>query len=145
MSYMSGESGSDEGLIIFDKRNNMPEYKGTTYELVKGGAPFDTDGLPVLNDSGGIKNDGGKIRPTLLIKSMPRAVKELLEVLEGGAREYGADNWKLVESERYDDAVLRHLIFGYFAGEKFDQKTGKHHLAHAVANLMFLLEKELSE
>lgn len=100
-------------------------------------------GGKVVNNAGGVKNDGGKVRPTLLVKSMPKAVKEVMEVLQHGADKYGADNWKLVENERYDDALLRHLLLGYFSGERKDPDSGKSHLAHVACCVLFLLEKEL--
>lgn len=95
------------------------------------------------NALGGIKFDSGKVRPTLLIKSMPEALNQVLEVLEKGARKYAPDNWKLVEPERYHDAMLRH-IFQYFSGEKLDKETGNSHLAHAVCCALFLMELENS-
>lgn len=70
--------------------------------------------IRVSNSSGGVKNDGNKLRPGLLFKSMPKAVLEVIKVLDAGATEYGANNWKLVEDERYHEALLRHVILGYF-------------------------------
>ena len=99
--------------------------------------------IRVSNSSGGVKNDGNKLRPGLLFKSMPKAVLEVIKVLDAGATEYGANNWKLVEDERYHEALLRHVILGYFQGEQYDAKSKLHHLAHAVCCSMFLLEKEL--
>ena len=102
------------------------------------------DGDRRVNTKGGVKNDGGKLQPTLLLKSMPRAVKQVIEVLQHGADKYGADNWKLVENNRYDDAMLRHLVFGYLSGEKVDPDSGKQHLAHIICCALFLLDNELS-
>lgn len=93
------------------------------------------------NAEGGIKFDSKKARPTLLLKSMPNAVQEVIDVLELGARKYAPDNWKKVENERYHDAMLRHVL-SYLAGETHDPETSKHHLAHAVCNMLFLIEKE---
>lgn len=99
----------------------------------------------VQNELGGVKADGGKVRPTLLLKSMPNAIKEILEVLEIGAKKYSEDNWKKVEKSRYEDAVLRHLVLQYLAGEKLDNETKKHHLAHAACCILFMLELELTD
>lgn len=93
------------------------------------------------NSQGGIKFDSKKARPTLLLKSMPQSVQEVIDVLELGARKYAPDNWKKVENERYHDAMLRHVL-SYLAGEINDPETSKHHLAHAVCNMLFLIEKE---
>lgn len=95
----------------------------------------------VVNQNGGMKYDGQKIQPTLLFKSMPYAVKRVIEVLCIGAKKYNADNWKKVENERYHDALLRHAL-AYFSGEKYDEETGKEHLAHLVCCALFLIEKE---
>jgi hypothetical protein len=93
------------------------------------------------NSAGGIKFDSKKARPTLLLKSMPDAVQEVIDVLELGARKYAPDNWKKVENARYHDAMLRHIL-AYLGGETLDQETIKHHLAHAVCNMLFLIQKE---
>jgi hypothetical protein len=94
------------------------------------------------NSEGGIKFDSKKARPTLLLKSMPDAVQEVIDVLELGARKYAPDNWKKVENTRYEDAELRHKL-ARFSGEKYDPETKKYHLAHEICNLMFLLQKEM--
>jgi Domain of unknown function (DUF5664) len=94
------------------------------------------------NSQGGIKFDSKKARPTLLLKSMPDAVQEVIDVLELGARKYAPDNWKKVENARYEDAELRHKL-ARFSGEKYDPETNKYHLAHEICNLMFLLQKEM--
>jgi hypothetical protein len=94
------------------------------------------------NSAGGIKFDSKKARPTLLLKSMPDAVQEVIDVLELGARKYAPDNWKKVENARYEDAELRHKL-ARFSGEKYDPETKKYHLAHEICNLMFLLQKEM--
>lgn len=95
----------------------------------------------VENSQGGVKADGGKVRPTLLFKSMPYAVSQVIEVLEIGARKYSPDNWKKVENARYHDALLRHLL-AYMQGEKLDPETDKEHLVHLVCCALFLIEKE---
>lgn len=124
--YGYGESDNDQHIHYFEERV----------------APYMLDGVQVKNALGGVKNDGGKVRPTLLVKAMPKALKEILEVLEHGAQKYGANNWKLVENERYHDAMLRHII-SYFSGEQHDLDSEKHHLAHTICCALFLLEKEL--
>jgi hypothetical protein len=101
-----------------------------------------SDGL-VVNKDGGMKYDGTKVRPSLLLKSMPDAVAAVIDVLEYGARKYDADNWKKVEHSRYIDASLRHYVMRYLAGEQIDPESGKHHLAHAICCLMFMLQMEL--
>ena len=97
--------------------------------------------IRVTNSEGGVKADGGKAQPRLLMQSMPNAVREICEVLTYGANKYTPDNWKKVEADRYTDALYRHLL-AYHAGELFDSETNKHHLAHAACCILFLLEKQ---
>ena len=87
--------------------------------------------------SEGRKFDAGKPRWSLL---PIRAVQQIIEVLEVGARKYDVDNWKRVPdaSTRYYDALMRH-VHAWRDGEKTDPETGLHHLAHAGCCLLFLL------
>ena len=92
---------------------------------------------PITNQVAGIKFDDEKLRYSLL---PPGTVKQVAEVLEFGARKYAPDNWKHVPNARarYYDAAHRH-IEAWWSGEIRDQETGKHHLAHAVCCLLFLM------
>lgn len=85
----------------------------------------------------GVKHDGGKFRFTLLPWN---AVKEVIDVLEFGAKKYAPDNWKRVDDhrDRYFNATIRHVT-AWYAGEKNDPETGLNHLAHAVCCLLFLI------
>lgn len=85
----------------------------------------------------GTKADAGKRRYSLLPSG---AVEEVVDVLTIGAVKYADDNWKKVPSPRtrYYDAALRHIT-AWFGGEKQDPETKKHHLAHAITCLMFLM------
>lgn len=68
------------------------------------------------------------------------AVKQLVDVLTYGAGKYEPDNWKKVSGlrNRYYSALMRH-INAWWEGERNDQESGLHHLAHAMCNLMFLM------
>lgn len=94
----------------------------------------------------GLKYDTGKPRPSLLIRGMPRALMRVAEVLTFGAQKYEAHSWRSVENgeERYDDAKLRHM-FKDAMGEVDDSESTIEHLAHECCNLLFLLEKKLTE
>jgi hypothetical protein len=125
----------------------MQELSNLSQGLYKDDSTFkvwidEAESIP--NAQGGIKFDSKKARPTLLLKSMPDAVQEVIDVLELGARKYAPDNWKKVENERYHDAMLRHIL-AYLGGETLDQETSRHHLAHAVCNMLFLIQKESDE
>lgn len=83
------------------------------------------------------KYNQGKAKLTLL----PIKAKTLVaHVIAFGADKYGKDNWKLCNDKSiYVDAALRH-IDAFLSGEKHDEESGMDHLAHAVANLMFVME-----
>lgn len=89
----------------------------------------------------GRKYDGGKLRydlvPTL-------ALEEVVKVITKGASKYDDDNWKNVPEgrRRYYAASLRH-IQEWKKGNPYDEEMGTHHIANAISNLMFILEKEL--
>lgn len=88
----------------------------------------------------GVKHDAGKLQWSLI---PGRAQVELVRVLTYGAHKYSPEGWREVRPlGRYVDAAHRHLS-AWQMGEREDQESGIHHLAHAVCNLMFLLEIEL--
>jgi hypothetical protein len=89
----------------------------------------------------GIKYDGEKPDYSLIPFE---ALDEIVKVLTYGARKYGRENWHKLENleKRYFAACLRHLS-AYGRGERLDQETGKHHLAHAGCCVLFILWKEL--
>lgn len=91
-----------------------------------------------MNINKGNKNDNNKIRWDLL---PIKPIEEVVEILTQGAKEYGEYNWKKVKpfNERYYAALMRHLV-QWRKGETIDLKSGKKHLAHAICNLIFLLE-----
>lgn len=91
----------------------------------------------------GIKYDAGKLRYDL----MPdRAEKAIVEILTFGANKYGDRNWTRLENidARCFAAARRHLA-AWRGGVDTDSETGLHHLAHAIVNLMFILEKQLEK
>jgi hypothetical protein len=69
-----------------------------------------------------------------------RQVREIVKVLTFGAVKYGPNKWQLVKNaeDRYFAALLRHLD-AWKCGERFDQETGLHHLAHAGCCLLFCM------
>jgi hypothetical protein len=94
-----------------------------------------------VNDQGGMKETSGKLRWTLLPLD---ALKEVVKVLEYGARKYSADNWQKVDKEKYKEALWRHWV-AYNQGEKKDPETGLSHLAHLLCDGLFLLWFDLQE
>lgn len=68
------------------------------------------------------------------------ALNEVADVLSYGKDTYGAWNWtRGARWGRYFAALCRH-IFAWWGGEDRDPATGKSHLAHAMCDLLFLLE-----
>jgi hypothetical protein len=91
--------------------------------------------------SAGRKFDGGKLEYGLL---PPLALEETVKVLTFGAQKYERDNWQKVpdSKRRYFDALQRH-VWAWKQGEKIDNESGIHHLAHAMCCLMFLYEHDV--
>ena len=89
----------------------------------------------------GRKFDGGKLRYDLI---PVLALEETAKVVTKGAEKYDDENWKLVPEgrRRYLAAAIRH-IQEWRKGEIYDEEMGTHHIANAISNLMFILEKEL--
>lgn len=85
------------------------------------------------------KADQGKLQPTLVPVSLIEAVAR---VRMFGTAKYGSpDNWKLVEPQRYREALYRHWL-AYLKGEQCDKESGLPHLYHAACNIAFLIEME---
>lgn len=91
----------------------------------------------------GVKYDNGKPQWSLLPF---KALTQVVEVLTYGAKKYAPDNWKKVPDarRRYIDAGFRHFT-AYASGETHDPETGKHHLAHAICCLLYLVAFDLGE
>lgn len=88
----------------------------------------------------GRKYDGGKLRYDLV---PALALEEVVKVITKGAEKYDPENWKRVPEgrRRYYAAAMRHME-AWRKGEEQDE-IGTHHIANAISNLMFILEKEL--
>ena len=86
------------------------------------------------------KDDGNKSRIDLI---EPEFLLGLGEVLGFGAEKYEENSWQNVENaqNRYYAAAMRHLL-AYRMGETKDEESGRSHLEHAAANLMFLAHFE---
>lgn len=86
----------------------------------------------------GNKFDNNKLRFDLIV---PTFEEELAKVLTYGANKYGPNNWRNVPDalNRYYAALQRHLN-SFWQAEEFDKESGLPHLAHAAANIMFLME-----
>ena len=97
----------------------------------------------MLGKNVGRKFDDGKPRWDL----MPFAcLNEVVKVLTFGAKKYDDNNWQQIEHprDRYFAATLRHLTHRK-VGEKYDEETGLHHIAHAICCLLFFLWFDIKE
>ncbi len=91
-----------------------------------------------------VKYDSGKIRPSLVLLSMSRALQSVSEVATFGADKYADDGWCQVPDgvKRYTDAMLRHLL-AEASGEVNDPESGLPHAAHIAWNALARLDLEL--
>ncbi len=104
---------------------------------------YNPEDVAFTKTTAGVKYDNGKPQWSLLPF---RALTQVVEVLTYGAKKYAPDNWKKVPDarRRYIDAGFRHFT-AYAAGETHDPETGKHHLAHAICCLLYLVAFDLGE
>ena len=90
--------------------------------------------------SEGIKHDQGKDPWDLAPWDSFRAI---VEILDFGARKYAPRNWeKGMDWSRCYSACIRHLT-AWWEGQDKDPETGKSHLAHAGACIVFLIAYEI--
>lgn len=94
----------------------------------------------------GAKLDAGKVRPSLIIEGMARALWAVAEVASFGAAKYTPGGWVLVPQgqERYADAGYRHLLKRAM-GEQVDADSKLDHLAHEAWNSLAKLDLYLRE
>lgn len=83
------------------------------------------------------KADKDKLRMELIPVS---AYESLGRVLTHGAKKYGPDNWRLVETDRFVGALLRHLIAFLKDPNGVDADSGLKHTDHLLANAVFINE-----
>lgn len=86
------------------------------------------------------KQDTGKPRISLV---PPEIIRAIAKVREYGTKKYGnKDNWKTVDTERFYDAFLRHVVASMGDMGAIDEESGLPHLHHAACNLAFILDLE---
>ena len=93
----------------------------------------------------GAKLDAGKLRPSLVLHSMSRAIDAIVQISEYGAKKYSPGGWHYVEDgyERYTDALMRHLLVE--ERETWDKESEFLHVAHVAWNAVARLELLLAE
>ena len=84
------------------------------------------------------KADAGKPHPSYV---PPALIRSVMRVREYGVQKYhDPDNWRLVELERYHEALLRHVLAMWEDPYAKDPESGLLHLAHVCCNAAFLLQ-----
>lgn len=77
-----------------------------------------------------------------LLSLVPPSLIEAVGIIRTyGTNKYGdPDGWKLVEPERYDDALMRHLVKYLRDPNSVDSESWYPHLWHIACNVAFLIE-----
>lgn len=89
----------------------------------------------------GAKDDKAKPMAGVLL-DFSRALQTVVEVGTYGAKKYTRTGWATVPegSQRYTDALVRHLLAIDVAPDGLDPETGLPHLAHVAWNALAVLE-----
>ena len=105
----------------------------------------ETDPRGLEGGDPGAKFDAGKVRPSLILTDMPRAILAVAEAATYGAAKYSEGGWKHVESgiARYTDAMDRHRVKEGI--ESHDYDSGLLHAAQVAWNALARLELMLRE
>ena len=89
----------------------------------------------------GAKDDKGKPMAGVLL-DFSRALQTVVDVGTYGAKKYTRTGWATVPegSQRYLDAMMRHLLAMDVDPDGLDKETGLPHLAHVAWNALAVLE-----
>lgn len=89
------------------------------------------------------KADAGKVQLTLV----PRKIISDIAIIRmyGNKKYKDPENWKQVETERYQDAAFRHFLKYLDDPNGVDEESGLPHLWHLACNIAFLCERYESE
>lgn len=105
----------------------------------------ETDPRGLKSGEPGAKFDAGKVRPSLILNDMPRAILAVAEVGTYGAEKYSEGGWRRVDDgiRRYTDAMDRHRVKEGI--EHHDDDSGLLHAAQVAWNALARLELMLRE
>lgn len=89
----------------------------------------------------GAKDDKAKPMAGVLL-DFSRALQSVVDVGTYGAKKYKRQGWATVPegSQRYTDAMMRHLLAMDVDPDGLDKETGLPHLAHIAWNALAVLE-----
>ena len=120
--------GADEFTFVADKLE-IRDHTGRVH--------LSSDGLHVP----GAKDDNGKPMAGVLL-DFSRALQTVVDVGTYGAKKYTRTGWATVPegSQRYTDAMMRHLLAMDVDPDGLDKETGLPHLAHVAWNALAVLE-----
>ena len=88
------------------------------------------------------KADAGKLKLTLVPRKIIKAIAAVRMYGNAKYPEGGPDNWKGVETERYRDAMFRHMMEYLDDPAGVDPESELPHLWHLACNVAFLIELE---
>lgn len=93
----------------------------------------------------GFKNDRKDNKPRWELLPI-EIIEEVVKVYNFGAEKYGENTWQLVPNakERYYAALMRHVV-AWRKGEKKDEESGLHPLAHVIWNAISIMYLEQHE
>jgi len=144
---VEGTSQKDFYIAGLNQLNNIFNEDQSACKIIEnwGTECVDKDGKPI---PGKDKEDGIAARSTLqkvrfdLLPVAP--IVEVIKVLTFGAYHYGNHNWQAGFSwSRCIGAASRHF-YKWCLGEELDDESRLHHLAHVIANCLFLLHYVMS-
>lgn len=89
------------------------------------------------------KADAGKAQLTLVPRKI---IWDIAKVRMYGTDKYGdEENWKKVETIRFQDAAMRHFLAYLDNPNDVDEESGLPHLWHLACNVAFLCERFTGE
>lgn len=136
----------NERAVFFDNDGTRRVRSAACYRLLSPATSGEHDPNGVDAHSPGAKLDAGKVRPSLVIEGMARALWAVAEVATFGAAKYTPGGWVLVPNgqERYADAGYRHTLRRAM-GEENDPDSTLAHLKHEAWNALAKLDLHLRE
>ena len=119
------------GEVLHEARADMDDYSSGPVSYLS------SDDLHVP----GAKDDKAKPMAGVLL-DFSRALQTVVDVGTYGAKKYTRTGWATVPegSQRYLDAMMRHLLAMDVDQDGLDTETGLPHLAHVAWNALAVLE-----
>lgn len=73
------------------------------------------------------------------------AISAVIRVIDFGARKHVANGWRSIPDYRahFGAKMARHAA-SWISGDPCDKETGESHLAHLVADALFILDRDIA-